>query len=592
MRGIRQLPLAAPLLLAGLALFFGGGPSDSSIFWLGGFALLMLLALLAAEGVPGGWEGPVLLALLAVWCALSIAWSWLPDRSWDYANRAFVYAALAAVGLWAAGRTRGLAVGLAVLLGAVIGWSLLGKVLPPVYDYGGLDVTRLRGPIGLWNQLALATDYALVLALAFRRRGGTLLAYAALVALLLTYSRGGVLTAVVVCVAWFLLSEERVDGAVTLVSAALPAAVVVAIAFVLPGVTSDSQSLHVRWRDGLVFGAVLLVGAVASLALRRAPLPRDTRLVRRAALVLVAAAIAGAVAFVAVHGIGSATVGNTGGRFGSTSSNFRFTWWDQAWRGFLEHPLAGVGAGAFHVLNLRFRSTYLDFTIEPHDLPVQLLAEVGVVGLALFAAACFFLIRPALRRRGHELALALLLPAFLVHALVDVDWDFVAVTAPALVAAGALAGRPARAPARGLALLPAAGVALLLFGAFVSPWLARRWALDAYGATSSRAIDLAERAHSFDPLLLDPYWAKASALDDQGRTSEAFAQYVGAVHRQPKNAQSWLAAGTYAWDVGCPYQAYVYLERYTELDQKARPNQGGDLYNEALTRVNNAQYRC
>jgi hypothetical protein len=592
MRGIRQLPVAAPLLLVGLALFFGGGPSDSSVFWLGGLALLAVLALLASDGVPGGFEGPALLALLGVWCAISIAWSWLPDRSWDYANRTLVYAALAGVGLWAAGRTRELAVGLAVLLGALIGWSLLGKVLPPVYDYGGLDVTRLRGPIGLWNQLALATDYALVLALAFRRRGGTLLAYLALVALLLTYSRGGVLTAVVVCLAWFLFADERFDGAVTLVSAAVPAAVVVAIAFVLPGVTSDSQPLHVRWRDGLVFGAVLLAGAAGSLALRRAPLPRDTRVVRRAALVLVAVALAGAVAFVSVHGIGSATVGNGGGRFGSTSSNFRFTWWDQAWRGFLERPLEGVGAGAFHVLNLRFRQSYLDFTIEPHDLPIQLLAEVGVVGLALFAAACVFLIRPSLRRRGHELALALLLPAFLVHALVDVDWDFLAVTAPAFVAAGALAGRPAHAPAGRLALLPAAGVALVLFGAFVSPWLARRWALDAYGATSSRAIDLAERAHSFDPLLLDPYWAKAVALDDQGRTNAAFAQYVAAVRRQPKNAQTWLAAGTYAWQVGCPFQAWKYLEKYTELDQKARQSQGGALYNEALRRVDNAQYTC
>jgi O-antigen ligase len=285
-------------------------------------------------------------------------------------------------------------------------------------------------------------------------------------------------------------------------------------------------------------------------------------------------------------------VGNGGGRFGSTSSNFRFTWWDQAWRGFLERPLAGVGAGAFHVLNLRFRTTYLDFTIEPHDLPVQLLAEVGVVGLALFALACALLIRPSLRRRGHELALALLLPAFLLHALVDVDWDFVAVAAPAFVAAGALAGRPAAVPVRGYALLPVAGVALVLAGSFVSPWLARRWALDAYAAAPSHAIELADRAHSLNPFLLDPYWAKAQALDDRGRTRAAFAQYVAAVDRQPRNPQAWVAAGSYAWDVGCPYQAYTYLERYTELDQKARPDRGGDLYNEALRRVNNAQYSC
>lgn len=592
MRGMRQLALAAPLLLTGLALFFGGGPSDGSIFWLGGLALLALLVLLAAEGAPGGFLGPALLALLGVWCAVSIIWSWLPDRSWDYANRTLVYAAFAAVGLWAAGRTRGLALGLAVLLGAVIGWSLLGKVFPPVYDYGGPEVTRLRGPIGLWNQLALATDYALVLALAFRRRGGTLLAYVALVALLLTYSRGGVLTGVVVCAAWFAFADERLDGAVTLVAAAVPAAVVVAIAFALPGVTSDAQSLHVRWRDGLVFGALLVAGAAASLALRRAPLPRDMRVVRRAALVVVGVALAGAVAFVAVRGIGSATVGNGAGRFGSTSSNFRLTWWDQAWRGFLEHPLAGVGAGAFHLLNLRFRTSYLDFTTEPHDLPVQLLAEVGIVGLALFAAACAFLIRPSLRRRGHELALALLLPAFLLHSLVDIDWDFLAVAAPAFVAAGALAGRPATATVRGYALLPATGIALVLAGSFVCPWLARRWALDAYGAVPSHAIDLADRAHSLNPFLLDPYWAKAQALDERGRTRAAFEQYVAAVDRQPKNPQAWVAAGTYAWDAGCPYQAYTYLEKYTELDNKARPEQGGALYNEALRRVNNRQYTC
>src|SRR5213078_1646485 len=105
-------------------------------------------------------------------------------------------------------------------------------------------------------------------------------------------------------------------------------------------------------------------------------------------------------------------------RIGSTSSNFRFTWWHQAWRGFTAHPLAGTGAGSFHLLNLLYRANYLDFTIEPHDLPLQFLAELGVVGLVLLMLACAVLIRPSLHRRGVELALALFLPAFLVHSLV------------------------------------------------------------------------------------------------------------------------------------------------------------------------------
>jgi O-Antigen ligase len=592
MRLIRDLQVAAPLVLTGLALFFGGGPSDGSVFWVGAGAAVALVVLLAAVGLPGGSVALLPLGLLGAWCAVSIAWSGLPDRSWDYANRAVVYVLLAAVGLWAAGRTRTLAAGLAVVLGAVIGWSLLGKVFPFVYDYGGPEVTRLRGPIGLWNQLALATTYALALALALRRLPGTLLAYLAIVALVLTASRGGVLTALVVCAAWFAFSRERVDAAATLVAAALPAGVVGGVAFALPGVTSDAQSLHTRWRDGLVFGALLVVGACAAVLIERVPRLRNGRVVVWLAFVAGVAAVAALVVLVAVHGIGSDAVGNSGSRLGSTSSNFRFTWWEQAWHGFREHPLWGVGAGAFHLLNLRFRTTYLDFTIEPHDLPLQLLAEVGIVGLALLAVACALLIRPSLRRREHELALALFLPAFLVHSLVDVDWDFVAVAAPAFVAAGALAGRPATRRVELHALLPAAGVALLVIGALGSPWLARRWSNDALGASPSHAITLADRARGLDPLLVDPYWAKALALDTQNRPQKAFEQYVAAVHRQPKNPQTWLLAGQYAWDQGCPYVAYRYLEKYTELDQKARPSQGGDLYREALYRVNHRQYRC
>src|SRR6266850_6599948 len=203
MRAIRELPLAASLLLVGLALFFGGGPRYGSLPWLGGGALLAIVVLIVTRGVPAGWPRLVPLVALGGWLALSISWSALPDRSWDYANRTLVYLLFAVLGLWLAGRTRELALGLMVLLGAVVVWSLLGKVLPFVYDYGSLEVGRLRGPIGLWNQLALATAFALPLALWRRRLEGALLAYVSIVALLLTYSRGGVITAAVVVIAWF-----------------------------------------------------------------------------------------------------------------------------------------------------------------------------------------------------------------------------------------------------------------------------------------------------------------------------------------------------------------------------------------------------
>ena len=237
-------------------------------------------------------------------------------------------------------------------------------------------------------------------------------------------------------------------------------------------------------------------------------------------------AVVGAIVAVAVNGIGSGAVGNGGGRIGSTSSNFRFTWWSQAWHGFTHHVLAGTGAGTFHLLNLRYRKTYLDYTIEPHNLPVQILAELGLVGLVLLVLACVVLLRGSLRRSGHELALALLLPAFLVHSLVDVDWDFVAVAAPAFVAAGALVGRPAeRRRLRGFSLLPAFGVALVC-SARSSPWLARRWVNEATRTPRLPGAPLANRAHSLDPFLVEPYWAKAMPPTPAAKR-EAYAQYSG-----------------------------------------------------------------
>jgi len=224
---IRDPPLTASLVLVGLALFLGGGGQDDSLWWLGGGAAGAVVVLAALRGVPRGWLSLAPLAALVAWLAASISWSWLPARSWDYADRGLVYLLFAVLGLWLAGRTRLLAGGLAVLLAAVALWALLGKVLPPVYDYGAPGVARLRGPVGLWNQLALLGDFALPLALWRKRLPGTLLAFVWLVALVLTYSRGGLATAVLVVAAFLVFTDDRWESAATLIAAAVPAAVVV-----------------------------------------------------------------------------------------------------------------------------------------------------------------------------------------------------------------------------------------------------------------------------------------------------------------------------------------------------------------------------
>lgn len=593
MRAIRELPLVAPLALAGLAVFFGGGPENGSIMWLGGGALVALLALLVTRGAPGGFVALLPLAALVAWLALSITWSTLPDRSWDYADRGLVYLLFAALGLWLAPRTRELALGLCVLLGVVVVWSLAGKVLPFVHDYGPPGVTRLSAPVGLWNQLAALGAFALPLALWRRRLAGTLLAYGWIVALLLTYSRGGILTTLVVAAAWLAFTDERIESAATLVAAAVPAGVVVAIAFALPGVTSDGQSSHVRWRDGLIFGVLLLAGAAAAAALERLPRPRVTPALRRSLLAAGVLVVGAAVVFVVGKGAGSGAVGNGGGRLSSTSSNFRFAWWRQAWDGFRGHELIGTGAGTFHLANLRFRHSYLDFTIEPHNLFLQFLGEVGIVGLALLALAMAVLLHSSLRRRGHELALALILPAFLVHSLVDIDWDFVAVSALVFLVAGALVGNRSFRRVSLFPALAAAGATLLAFGVLLLPWLGERWSGEAAVELSPQhAVTLAKRARSVDPLLVEPLLTLGFASDQENRLLDARAYYAEAVRAQPKNPDALLQAGLFELAHGCPRHAYAYLEPFTELDPQEPQYPGGDAYRRARDLVNTGKYDC
>ncbi len=93
-------------------------------------------------------------------------------------------------------------------------------------------------------------------------------------------------------------------------------------------------------------------------------------------------------------------------------------------------------------------------TTEPHDLPLRFLAETGVVGFLLLlglvgagAAACVAGVRRAgAPERGAAAALAIGAGAYALHSLVDIHWDFVAVSAPAFFSVGALAGLGGEAP--------------------------------------------------------------------------------------------------------------------------------------------------
>jgi hypothetical protein len=399
------------------------------------------------------------------------------------------------------------------------------------------------------------------------------------------------------------LSRAWAEALATLVAAGLPAAGVIAVAFALDGVTGDGEPHGTRVTDGALFAIALLAGLAVAAALARVPPPQPVAAVRRAALALLAVLAAGAIVVGATQA-GSwwdsftspivSELPNSPGRLADAGSNYRWTWWKQAWNGWRESSaLGGTGAGSFEFTNRRLRTSSLDETTEPHSLPVQFLTETGLVGLLLFAVAAVGLVAAARRRAGPQLALALALPVYLVHGLVDIGWDFVAVSAPVFVMAGAVVARPERA--RRLspsALLVGGGVALAVVFSLFAVWLGDRWTDEAFRSLDrpDEAVRLAERARSLNPLAVDPLFAQSYAEQLRGNLGEALGLLERATELQPENREAWFQLGEFNLRVrNCPRTALPQLDRFTQLDSQ---DPGNREYDRALRLVNSGLPVC
>jgi O-antigen ligase len=580
---------AAAAALAFAALFLSSGSSQSRLFWIGAAAVIVAAV---------GWavRPPTLLhhgllffgafVAFVLWQAASIAWSIEPSRSWDYTNRSFVYLAFAAVGALLGGLAfPRLAEAAALLLGALFVWALAAKVIPGLYpDYGRL--ARLRYPLGYWNELALLAAASVPIALWLLRRAriaGALLLYVALVVAVLTYSRVGLVLAVLGALVWLAFDERRLESIGVLAVAWIVGALVAGVGLLLPGISDDGQPHGVRVQDGLVFGAALVAGAVLVALALRFIVPRsvDRRVVRAAAAVLAALAVAALAASVVRAGGPndwvsdrwhefsnpvSAQLANTPGRFTSTSSSNRWRWWQEAWNAFADHPAQGTGAGSFGLTDRIERTSSLA-VIEPHSTPLQFLSELGLIGFLLYALVVAAAMLVVSRRAALPLALAI--GICFLHSFVDIDWDYIAVQGPLFLAVGALAAGPPRA---GRGWLPAAtaGVcALAAIYSLASPWLSEQRynaALDSVlNLNLVGARDEAKTAHSFNPLAVEPLWLMAAlTIDDKAQALELYQQ---ARDLEPKNPETWYELGAFELKVlKQPRAAYRDLNHGYTLD--------------------------
>ncbi len=601
-----SLLCAAGALIAA-ALLFGGGSGDGAVAWIGAAAFVIALgacglAFLGLLPLPGlGREGIAFAVLgggFAVWSGVTILWSVLPDRSWDYFNRGLAYFAFAVVGAFA-GSALSTRVG-AWLIGALVGvtalWALAGKAVPALYeDYGRL--ARLRSPVGYWNALALVMVFGLPIALwaASSRRhprvvraGAVVGLYALLIALVLTYSRGGVLAALVALAGWFVLTRERFESLAAFVCGGVPAGIVCAIALLLPGIAQDGQPHSVRVHDGAWFALAFVLGAGAAFAaayfLHYRPGPERERLLLRVAAGVTIACVAGGFVVVLASGNplgGTTSVSSGPSRLGESSLNNRWGWWKEAWHGFAGEPVGGTGAGSFEIVHRKFRESSVD-VLETHDLPLQFASETGLVGLALWVGAMGAALLGAWRALGRldgdereaALALGLAVPAFLVHGLLDYDWDFVALAGPLLLVIGFLlaAGREPVRVGRHYAWV--AVVVLVAWAGLYSiaaPRLAAARVDDAYSQIErgnlAHAASSARSAHSLNPLSIAPLQAWASAEEDAGNLVRARELYAQAVDLQPLNWASWYQLGLFDREVlGHTAVARRELRRALQLD--------------------------
>jgi hypothetical protein len=627
--------LVALAALLAAAVFAGGGSRVDSLASVGIAALVVAgIALAAAlRGVlplprleHGAAAAVVGLALSTAWAGLSMAWSIAGDRSWDWLGRGLVYLAFLALGLLAGSLVAGarrLAAILALVLGAALGWALLGVAVPSLFPDGD-RIARLREPVGYWNALALLADGALALGLwlandrrAAVRVAGALLTYGGALALLLTQSRAGVVGALAVVALWLVLSRERLADALRVAVAVVPALVVGGWAFTRPALVEDGVLRADRVSDGRVFAALTLVlGAAVALAAWKLPVERLVtdrgRAVRTTLVALCAVAlVAGTAGVVAKEGnpfswassqFSGGECANVPGRLAELCANNRLDWWKESLHIARARPLGGSGAGTFAVARLRYRADATEAS-EPHSVPFQVLADLGVVGLGLLVATVvgsalgvrrgLRLAPPGERRAGA--ALACLVLAFVVHSLVDYDLDFLAVSAPALTALGALLalGRPAlgfRARVPELVAVGAVTVAAVLAVAF--PALADDEVDRSLDATDAGriadAVRHADRARMLNPLSLAPLEARAYAADVAGDRDAAVAWYERATRLQPENPDPWYDLGLYhvivTHDLCAAYQALN--QSYTLDPRSTRWTPGGPL-DQARDAVNN-----
>lgn len=630
--------LAPIALIGGLAL--AGGGFDVSDRHIAGIAVWLVVVGLLVFGAgsavklerPLYWAGG-LIVCLSLLCAISSLWSGSVELSVIEADRVAVYLGFFVAAFLIAQtdeRRQRFAEGLAITIALIAILGIVSRLLPHVL-YVGSSLgagPRLNYPLGYWNANGALLGIGTALLLwSSRRASASALRWLSaasipitLLALYLTYSRGGLLTLVVACACLIALSRDRLWLLATLgigVLGALPAVLAVqgreALALNLGESTARAQ--------GVTVTLILLAGVALSLLLiaalrweerregglsgRAVAISRDPKFLKGIALT---GALLAIVAAIAVGGrawdrFSSPDVqfpNNPQAHFTDLGGAGRHDFYKAAVEAWEEEPVIGHGAGTYQFSWEKLRTINRPVH-DAHSLYLEAFAELGAIGGLLVLGLIGWLLwcgygawrNAADPQRERYAALLAAMLAFAVSAAFDWFWEIPALGGIFFLAAGVVvAGRcgqiaadPRREPSARtedrrfgftVVVMILAWVSAL---ALVGPLLVER-EIDSSQAAVARedlgaAFDHAETARSIEPWAASPYGQLGLLAERQGEYPRAAAFFGNAIEREDRNWQWYYLRSRTLHEAGEEAAAREDLGRARKLNPREKCLRGG-----------------
>ena len=563
------------------------------------------------------------LGLFVAWTGLSAFWAASAELAYvEFARTGlylgvFVLGAILpaprSLGRWRDGLACGIVgVGVLALVSRLfpgsVGGSSTGTAILPTLSH------RLSYPMGYWNGLGilLALSVPLLLAAAVDARNSAMrgAAIGALpplaAAIYLTSSRGAVATAAVGVLTLFAAAPRRwpVVAAATVSAVGVAAAVAVVAsrhALTAGGPGSDAVSQGRSAAVALVVIAVVV--GVGWLMLERLGrrLPTPAANVGRAAVAVGVAAVG--IAIVIAHpvarfesfrappvGISAAAGDPIASHLLSANGSGRWQFWQAAVSEFRSSPLHGRGAGSFESW-WAAHGSLPTFIRNAHSLYLEVLGELGLVGLVLLAAFVITALAVGVRRvrpnsDAGPAALLATAVAFLLAAGIDWMWQLTAVGAVGVLCLGLLTGSGAargHRPAVSSSAISIARVAIAALGVTAiiaqAPPLLSQLHLDdsrsaaAAGRLNAAASD-ARRAHVLQPWAASPLLQLALVEEQAGDLREANASVRGALARDRSDWRIWLTAARIETESGRVVTARRSLAEARRLNPRSPIFQG------------------